>query len=168
MTKKILYFLFIFLYLSYIGLIVVFSANFGIINSFTNVSNSMGPLIEIGSVVVVNGQDSYKVGDIISYYAKIGDEVAVVTHRITAIGGNVYVTKGDANNISDRELVRPRLIVGKVINIIPHLGYLLDFAKSQSGKIISIILPAMFIIIIELRRIYDHFSSGQSDKHKNH
>ncbi len=154
MTKKILYSLFIFLYLSYISLIVIFSANFGIINSFTNISNSMGPLIEVGSVVVVKSQASYEVGDIISYYAKIDDEVAVVTHRITAIGGNVYVTKGDANNLEDRELVRPRLIIGKVIKIIPHLGFVLDFAKNQSGKIISIILPALFIIIIELRRIY--------------
>jgi signal peptidase I len=163
MTKKILYYLFIFLYLSYISLIVIFSANFGIINSYTNISNSMGPLIEVGSVVVVKSQDSYQVGDIISYYARINDQVTVVTHRITAIGGNVYITKGDANNISDRELVRPRLIVGKVIKIIPHLGYLLNFAKSSSGKIISIILPAVFILIIELRKIYRNLKLNEKD-----
>ncbi len=106
MLKKIL----ISLYLFYLAIIIVFSANFGIINSYTNISHSMGPLIELGSVVVVSSQESYQVGDIISYYARIDDQVAVVTHRITAIGGNVYITKGDANNLTDRELVRPRLI----------------------------------------------------------
>lgn len=118
----------------------------------------MSPLIELGSVVVVKSQPSYQIGDVISYYAKIDDEVAIVTHRILDIGGNVYITKGDANALEDRELVRPRLIIGKVIYIIPYLGYLLDFAKSQSGKIISIIFPALLIVIIELRKIYRYLN----------
>lgn len=158
MFKKISYKLLISLYLIYIAIIIVFSSNFGIINSYTNISHSMSPLIELGSVVVVKSQPSYQIGDVISYYAKIDDEVAIVTHRILDIGGNVYITKGDANALEDRELVRPRLIIGKVIYIIPYLGYLLDFAKSQSGKIISIIFPALLIVIIELRKIYRYLN----------
>lgn len=163
MLKKIFYKLFIALYLIYISIIIVFSANFGIINSYTNISYSMGPLIDLGSVVVVSPQDSYQVGDIISYYAKIDEEVAVVTHRITAIGGNVYVTKGDANNLEDRELVRPRLIIGKVVRIIPHLGYLLDFAKSPLGKSLSIVLPAIIIIMIELKSVSRNLKLNEKD-----
>ena len=154
MNKKIFYQIFIALYLAYISLIIVFSANFGIINSYTNISHSMGPLIEVGSVVVVKSQANYQIGDIISYYAKIDNGISVVTHRITALGGNVYVTKGDANNLADRELVMPRLIVGKVIKIIPYLGYILNFTKSPLGKSFSIILPALIIILVELKNIY--------------
>lgn len=64
------------------------------------------------------------------------------------------MTKGDANEVSDRELVPPRSIVGRVILVIPHLGRLVTFAKSELGSWLLIVFPAIIIILIELVKIY--------------
>jgi signal peptidase I len=163
MINKTFYKIFIALYLIYIGGIIIFSNNFGVINSYTNISYSMAPLINLGSVVIVRSQESYQIGDVISYYAQINNELVIVTHRITEVSGNVYVTKGDANSLEDRELVRPRLIIGKVINIIPELGYVFHFAKSPLGKSLTIIAPAMVIIGIELKNLYRNLRINRRD-----
>jgi len=112
----------------------------------------MNPSIDTGSITIVKKMENYKVGDIISYYAKINNKEKIITHRIIDIGGNVYVTKGDTNLGID-PIVLPRLIIGKVILIIPYLGYIVSFAKSTSGLWLTIIIPAIFIILAELFKI---------------
>jgi signal peptidase I len=161
-----LYYFLVLIYLLYIFIIVIFSNNFGIITSYANISESMGSAIPLGSVVVVKSFSSYQVGDIISYYAQVSEETAIVTHRITAIGGNVYLTKGDANMLADRELVRPRLIIGKVILTIPYLGYFLNFSKSLLGVIFSIIGPALVIISLELMKILSYLKLSKKIRKK--
>ena len=110
--------------------------------------------IDTGSIILVKKYNSYNPGDIISYYAQIDGKEQIVTHRVLRLGGNVYVTKGDANDAVDREIVVPRLVIGKVVLIIPYLGYIITFAKSQVGVIISIIIPAVIIVVIELTKIF--------------
>lgn len=110
----------------------------------------MNPSINEGSITIVKRMDGYEVGDIISYYAQINDQEEIITHRIVQIGGNVYVTKGDANLGFDKPIILPRLIIGKVIMIIPYLGYIISFVKSTLGLWISIIVPAILIIYVEL------------------
>lgn len=153
------YYSLVYFYLFFIIVIVVFSSNFGIITSFANISKSMGEVIPLGSVVITKSYPSYEVGDVISYYANINDEETIVTHRITAIGGNVYVTKGDANILEDRDLVRPRLIIGKVVSVIPYLGYFLHFSKTIVGTILFIIGPALLIIFLELTKTIPYLKS---------
>jgi signal peptidase len=99
---------------------------------------------------VVKKSPEYNVGDIISYYAKINGKEEIVTHRIFRIGGNVYLTKGDANQALDEEKIVPRLIIGKVVLVIPYLGYLIGFAKTKIGLWLLIVLPALFIILSEV------------------
>jgi signal peptidase I len=141
------------LYLIFIVFVIFFSSGIGPIYSLTNVSGSMSPTIGLGSIVLVVEQDSYEVGDIISYYSEIGGQEFIVTHRIHNIGGNAYVTKGDANKVVDRDVVRPRLVIGKAVAIIPYLGFVIAFAKSLPGTLLIIILPAILIIRTELNRI---------------
>lgn len=114
----------------------------------------MNPIINTGSVVMVRNLSTYIPGDIISYYAEIDGKEEIVTHRILRDGGNVYVTKGDANITFDREVVRPRLIIGKVMLIIPYIGYYIGFAKGPIGVWLLILLPAVLIITIEFYKIY--------------
>lgn len=133
--------------------IFLFSADFGYVRSFTNSSDSMAPDITTGSIIIVKKSDRYNVGDAISFYSKESGKEEIVTHRITGIGGNVYVTKGDANQVQDREIVLPRLVIGKVERVIPYLGYVVGFAKSFPGTLITIILPALFIVGTELSKI---------------
>lgn len=142
-------------YLIYILVVVLFSANwFDYVRSFTNISDSMSPAIDTGSVTVVQKFPTYNVGDAIAYYSESDGAEEIVTHRIMSIGGNVYTTKGDANQVADREIVRPRLVIGRVVWIVPYLGYLIRFAKSVPGTWLTIILPAALLIGAELLKIF--------------
>ena len=148
------YYVLIVLYLLFTLIVAVFSHKlFGDYYSFTNKSNSMNPSINSGSIIIVKKYNSYNTNDIISYYAQIMGQEEIITHRIVALGGNVYVTKGDANVAIDRETVIPRLVIGRVILIIPYLGYIISLAKSPLGLWLSIFLPALIIIGIELYKI---------------
>jgi len=108
----------------------------------------MSPTFKRGDLAVVEkyGMNTYQVGDIVSFYRKVNGSPAVITHRIHAIGGNVYITKGDNNAFADREVLLPRLIIGKVIMIVPYLGHWVILLKSIAGRLIFIIFP-MFLII---------------------
>lgn len=161
MTQKIkkyldsrLYKIFVVFYLIFVSAVVGFSADiFGSFRSFTNESNSMNPAIDKGSITIVKSFLQYEIGDAVAYYAKIDGRERIITHRITGIGGNVYITKGDANAVADRELVKHRLIIGKVIFVIPYAGYAITFAKSLPGTWMCIIVPAFIIVASELARI---------------
>ena len=161
MKKKLLkfgeskpYAFLVFCYIIYTAVIVFFSINyFGFLWTFTNISGSMDPSLPVGSVSIVKKFPSYSVGDIISYYSEIDGKEQVVTHRVTALGGNVFVTKGDANEVADRELVPQRTIIGKVILVINGLGDFIGFSKSKFGTLFFIILPALAIISLEVFKI---------------
>lgn len=141
-------------YIILISIIVIFSVDiFGPYRSFTNISDSMNPYIDKGSITIVKKVSSYDVGDIITYYDNSLGVEEIITHRITGIGGNVYTTKGDANEVADRELVKPRLIIGKVIYIIPILGHIITFSKSLLGNILCIVGPAAIISFFETMNI---------------
>mgnify|MGYP001773706276 CR=1 FL=1 len=77
-----------------------------------------------GDMPIIKGSENYKVGDIIVY--SVPTEKAPIIHRIVKINpDNTYQTKGDHNpgqNIYEYS-VRKEQIYGKVIFIIPKLGY---------------------------------------------
>lgn len=120
---------------------------------FTATSDSMAPYITTNDVFIVKKfpMNSYSIGDVISFYEKVGDGERIITHRIYRLGGNVYITKGDANEAIDEEYVRPRLIIGKVTKIIPHVGLYLSFLKTDKGMMFFVFIPAL---IIMLNRIF--------------
>lgn len=113
-------------------------------------SGSMEPTIKTGSVILVKKQDTYNVGDIISF---VDAEKDSTTHRIIksglSLGKEVFNTKGDANQGDDREAVNIDSILGKTIYTVPYLGYLVSFTKTQKGFIFLIVVPAVIIIFSE-------------------
>lgn len=118
----------------------------------------MNPTLNKGSIIITKEFIQYSPGDIVTYYSKVDGREEIVTHRIIQLGGNVYVTKGDANVAIDHELVVPRLIIGKVILIYPYLGYLIGFAKTTIGVWLMIIFPALIIISVEILKIINNYS----------
>lgn len=174
MQKKILHFLnssllrfLIGVYIVLVSIVIIFSINiFSPYYSFTNKSDSMAPLINRGSLTIVKDLPSYEVGDAVAYYALIDSQEEIITHRIKSIGGNVYTTKGDANEVADRELVKPRLVIGKVVFIIPYLGYFISFSKSLLGSWLMIIFPAYLIIFCEIIKIVFETQSTPVKKNK--
>lgn len=115
------------------------------IKTYTIVSGSMEPEIQIGDIVIVKEveEDKLQEGDIISF--RQGQ--SVVTHRIIGIIENenekTYKTKGDNNNIEDRQEIGFALIEGKLIGKIPFLG---KIAQMLQGKITVIVIALMVYI----------------------
>lgn len=124
-------------------------------------SGSMEPTVPAGSLIIVDTQGSYAINDVITFKTKpevnIKDPKNLITHRIVAItreeGGTFYVTQGDANNAPDRAPVYPETILGKVVTHIPYLGLPVSFAKTQTGFIILVVIPATIIVYSELLTI---------------
>jgi len=107
-------------------------------------SGSMRPLIDTGDVAIITDVpniDAIKQGDIIQFRAKDAD--FTIMHRVIEINqeGNtkLFVTKGDANKDVDPEPVHPSQITGKVVFVIPKVGWVgiivRDFIKSIAGFI---------------------------------
>ena len=150
-------------FLIIVALGVVFSA-FNIPGGyklFTVQSGSMEPAIKVGNVVIIQPKENYKEEDIITFKKENERNVVnprmTTTHRVIEIkqedNKTLYTTKGDANNSADSTPVDKDLVLGKVSLAIPFLGYPISFAKTQTGLIILIIVPAVIIIYGELLNV---------------
>lgn len=144
--------------LAFISLLALYilSSNFNIFGHyrpFLVQSGSMEPAIMTGDVIVIKSQDSYVINEVVTFHNNSG---RVVTHRIVAVEKgaiNHYATKGDANRSGDEDSISDEQIIGKVILVIPKLGYLVAFTKSKWGLIMLLLIPATIFIIDELLKI---------------
>lgn len=92
------------------------------------VSNSMVPTFQRGDILIVKKlseteKETLQVGDIIAYQ----NGTSIVIHRISRIEsysfGNIYFTKGDANESEDGYEIYPEAIVGTANYRLPFVGY---------------------------------------------
>lgn len=126
----------------------------------TVLSGSMEPSMHTGDIVVSMKIDvnTIQIGDIITFrYDDETDPNRCVTHRVSNItydGDNTYFsTKGDSNEENDTRIVKSSEVIGKVVFIIPYLGYISNFARSIWGFMLFIVIPVSLIIVHELRTI---------------
>jgi len=78
----------------------------------------------VGDMPIVRGQEKYQIGDVIVY--SVEGINAPIIHRIIEINDDgTYQTKGDNNSgqLNYEFSVNPEQINGKVIFIIPKIGY---------------------------------------------
>ncbi|MEK7556714.1 MAG: signal peptidase I, partial [Patescibacteria group bacterium] len=119
-------------------------------------SGSMEPAISVGDVVVVRPGE-YQAGDAIAYNVP-GKENMVVTHRVQEVRegatGFEYVTKGDANPEADSWVVTGGDIIGEELFTVPWVGTLLAFAKSRIGFVSLVVIPALVVVLSEIRVIW--------------
>ena len=115
------------------------------IKTYTIISGSMEPEINIGDIVVVKEvkEEQLQVGDVISF--RQGQ--SVVTHRIIQIekteNGALFTTKGDNNNVEDKTKISIDMIEGKTICRILYLG---KISRLLQGKVAIIVIA--FIVYI--------------------
>jgi signal peptidase I len=83
---------------------------------------SMGTIAPVGTLVAVHAQDSYAIGDVVSY-ARNG---LVYTHRIVDVTAQGFITKGDINGAPDALPVNQSEIVGTVAFYGKYLGFLVE------------------------------------------
>lgn len=120
---------------------------------FTVLSGSMEPKYPVGSVIYVKDVDleSLWVGDVVTFEV---DRDLIVTHRIVSVEPAnddpqtvCFRTKGDANDTIDAGLLSMDRIIGEPVFMIPKIGFIADFMHTRSGRIISIVLVFLVILL---------------------
>jgi signal peptidase len=153
-TGKVLYWLIFTILILIAGTIAISDLKIpGNYKIFAVQSGSMEPAIKTASIVIIKPFNNYQKGDVITVQDPANPK-NTLTHRIFEVkennGSVSYITKGDANNAPDIEDRLKSNILGKVVFSVPLLGYPIGFAKTSSGLIILIIVPATIIIYSEL------------------
>jgi signal peptidase len=119
-------------------------------------SGSMEPGLKVGSVVVTRpvAAEEIKAGDIITFYSPLNEKL--MCHRVVAAehgSGWHFQTKGDANDDADPFVVPAESVVGKVCFHLPYFGYVNQFVKTRLGLLLTICIPGLVIIVMEIRNI---------------
>lgn len=136
-----------------------------LISLYTIVSPSMEPTIMVYDVIIdtrVTKDEDLKIGDIITFYSNTIDTGGyTVTHRIEDIyesnGIKYYTTKGDNNIDADSGIITIDNIVGKCRFVIPSIGKMQMFITSRAGWVLIILIPALGIIIIDIKKLIKIF-----------
>lgn len=140
------------------------SSILGGIRSFIVLTGSMEPTISVGTIVFTHPFEIYKLNDVIAFKK----ENKTVTHRIVDLesknGFIFYRTMGDANNVSDSELITRSSVLGNVFFAIPYLGRVVFFIKTVPGYLSLIVLPAILYIIFELLNINNEMKKESEKK----
>ncbi len=112
-------------------------------------SGSMEPSMSIGDLVIVHREKEYRVGDIVVF-----DSGGLsVTHRILEKAQEGFVTKGDANNVPDKELLSENHIIGRVAVVIPMVGKAVLFLKNPAGMMLIMMLAIWLIWGVDVVRM---------------
>ena len=121
-------------------------------------SGSIAPELNPGDIVVsayINPEE-IKINDVITF-TSADNPKNCITHRVINItnenGSIGFQTKGDANEDPDQRIAQSSELIGKVVLVIPYIGYLPHFAQSPLCFITLIIIPGVFIIINEVWKI---------------
>ena len=146
--------IFIFLLACVTGLFV-YNKNYGRLTyifgytAFINTGTSMLPSIRPGDLIIVERQDSYEEGDIISF---ISPGNYITTHRVIDIKNNNYITQGDNNSFVDGSEVGPKTIYGKKVLVIPSVGKIIEFLWKNKYVLGAVVIVPLIILYVAKRR----------------
>lgn len=133
----------------------------------TVLSGSMEPEIKTGSILSikeVGDPTGFQTGDVITFRT---EEDVLVTHRISDVqqDGQVYITKGDANDAADREPVMADNVVGVYTGLtIPYVGYVMNFAGTKEGAALLLVVPGLCLMIYAGITIWQAFRQLDREK----
>lgn len=131
-------------------------ATFGKVSMFRVITGSMEPEIPVGSLIMSEKVDidEINIGDVVTFKSKSAEIYgSIVTHRVVDItksdsGAVLLYTRGDANSAADVLPVDANNFVGKVTKVLDGANFfskILAFFTSQSGFIVCIVLPVLFV-----------------------
>jgi signal peptidase len=136
----------------------------------TVMSGSMEPTIHTGDVVVSRQIPPAEArrGDVVSFTDPERGGL-LVTHRVRSISRKgdkfTFVTKGDANNSSERWRVGAGDHIGRTMFRLPALGRALAFAHTRKGMVLLVMIPLLLMGILEIASIWrsddDDEASGE-------
>ena len=121
------------------------------------VTGSMEPSIHVGDYIVLKqtDPDELRAGDVICFYSR---DSAIYgkpnTHRIVSVlDDGSFVTKGDANPVSDTVTVSPETIIGKYDGKVGFLRWIDSFSSVKKLILIAVIVVLAAAAIYEVRTI---------------
>ncbi len=131
-----------------------------LISLYTIISPSMEPNINVYDVVLTKKVKSEEVkeGDVITFISSstLGEGLTI-THRVKSVikteGDIKFRTQGDNNPIPDSALVTSNNLLGKVVFIIPFLGYIQFMLQSKSGWLFFLLIPAIIVVIYDVVKV---------------
>ena len=104
---------------------------------------SMQPRFSDGDLALLRRPSSYRVGDVAAYRSATLHRAVV--HRITAINGDTFTFKGDANSFLDPEQVQRSAVLGRVAVRIPKVGAMLLWLAHPFNALLLTLLIALVI-----------------------
>lgn len=115
---------------------------------FVVLTGSMEPDIGIGDLIIVKTVDPMTInsGDIITFQSSQSENI--ITHRVKEKSDNEnieFITKGDANNVEDPNLVNSDSLIGKVSVHVPKVGSSLKFVQTNAKAVLIIILAIAIV-----------------------
>lgn len=134
---------------------------------FNIISESMEPTFYKDDLAIVKSCNAEQLekGDIITFK----QEDRIISHRISDIikekGDEQFITKGDNNEVEDKEPVNMQNIYGKVVFIIPNLGKFVNYIQNVSGFINVCILIVIICILVNFR---DNMINNRKIKRKKY
>ena len=117
---------------------------------YTVISGSMEPQYSVGDLLYVKEVDvnTIKEGDPITFL--LNEDLVVATHRVVKVDAENqhFYTKGDANDIEDKDPVHFNNVIGVPQFAIPKLGYVSDFVQHSPGMYITIGLGIVLVVAV--------------------
>ena len=138
-----------------LAVILVGARLFGL-QVYSVMSGSMVPKVPVGSLIYVQEVDytTLRPREIITF--RLNDKT-ICTHRIVRVNqedGYSFSTKGDANDDEDGEPVPAEAVIGKVVAILPLVGYVAFFIQHPQGRYIAIAVGAILLLLVFLPELF--------------
>jgi len=117
------------------------------------ISGSMSGVIEVDDLVVARERPVYQLGDVVLYRDA---EDTTICHRIVGREADGFVTKGDANNAPDLRKVPQEDIYGKVVLVLPRVGYIYHAVRTPLGLVLLMVSVVTLILLPYFMRRREH------------
>ena len=118
-------------------------------------SNSMQPAFKKGDALLVKpvSLENLVAGTIVSYRSPVNERL-VVSHRVISVDYKHHqlATKGDSLKGAD-PLVPFDNVQGVAVALVPSFGRVIDFSHTLPGLVSLVYLPALLLVLVELKRL---------------
>jgi signal peptidase len=136
---------------------------------FMIVSGSMSPNINKGDLIMIEYVDtnSIKVGDVITFNYKIGNQTVPNTHRVIEVNSNgTFTTHGDANPEGSNETVAVSDVIGRYNGFrIQKIGNAITYlAENPTYIFILVVGFGVLIIIMEIKNFIASYLEAKKEE----
>lgn len=115
-------------------------------------TGSMEPYMMTNSIALtkeVTSMDQLEVGDVVTYHMMTeANKLIRITHRITAIDGELIYTKGDNNNVADGYALTLDNIEAEVTHVFNQTAWVAAKWQTTTGKIMIISFTLCLVCLI--------------------